>query len=46
MCIIGDNELGNNTVNIRRRDGENIGEKNIEELISLLKEEINNRRQL
>ncbi len=46
MCIIGDKEMENNTVNIRKRDGENIGEKNIEELISLLREEINNRRQL
>jgi threonyl-tRNA synthetase len=46
MCIIGDKEMTNNTVNIRKRDGENIGEKTIDELISFLKEEIKNRRQI
>jgi threonyl-tRNA synthetase len=46
MCIIGDKEMENDTVNIRKRNGENIGEQTIDELISILKEEIDNRRQL
>ncbi len=44
MCIIGDKEISNNTVNIRKRDGENIGEMTIEEIISFLKEINFNRR--
>lgn len=44
MCIIGDKEISNNTVNIRKRDGENIGEMTIEEMVSFLKEIIFNRR--
>jgi threonyl-tRNA synthetase len=44
MCIIGDKEIENNTVNIRKRNGENIGEMTIDKLISFLKDEIVNRR--
>ncbi len=44
MCIIGDRESANNTVNLRKRTGENAGEMSIEKLISFLKEEIKNRR--
>lgn len=44
MCIIGDKEISNNTVNIRKRDGENIGEMTIEEMVSFLKEINFNRR--
>ena len=44
MCIIGDKEMGNNTVNIRKRNGENVGEMTIEELTDFLKDEILNRR--
>jgi threonyl-tRNA synthetase len=44
MCIIGDKEISNNTVNIRKRDGETIGEMTIEEMVSFLKEINFNRR--
>jgi len=44
MCIIGDKEISNNTVNIRKKDGENIGEMTIEEMLSFLKEKNFNRR--
>jgi len=44
MCIIGDKEMESNTVNIRKRNGENTGEMSIEKLIAFLKDEISNRR--
>jgi threonyl-tRNA synthetase len=44
MCIIGDKEMSNNTVNIRKRNGENAGEMTHDAMISFLKDEINNRR--
>ncbi len=44
MCIIGDKEMENNTVNIRKRNGENVGEMTIEKLTAFLKDEILNRR--
>ena len=44
MCIIGENELSNNTVNIRKRNGENLGEMSLDNFITLLKEEIGERR--
>ena len=44
MCIIGDKETENNTVNIRKRNGESIAEMTIEELIVFLRDEIINRR--
>ncbi len=44
MCIIGDKEIEKNSVNIRRRDGENIGEMSVEKMISFLKDKISNRR--
>jgi threonyl-tRNA synthetase len=44
MCIIGDKELENNTVNIRKRNGENIGEMTVDKLTAFLKDEIVNRR--
>jgi threonyl-tRNA synthetase len=44
MCIIGDKEMENNTVNIRKRTGENIGEMSVEKLMAFLKDEISNRR--
>jgi len=44
MCVIGDKELSNNTVNIRKRSGESLGEMNIQDFISHIKEEIKNRR--
>jgi threonyl-tRNA synthetase len=44
MCIIGDKEMEGNTVNIRKRNGENAGEMSVEKLIAFLKDEISNRR--
>ncbi len=44
MCIIGDKEISGNTVNIRKRNGENTGEMTIDSLISFLQDEISNRR--
>jgi len=45
MCIIGDKEMENNTVNIRKRNGENIGEMSLEKLTAFLREEISIRRE-
>ena len=42
--IIGDKEVSENMVSLRRRNGENIGPFNLDELISFLVEEINSRR--
>ncbi len=44
MCIIGDKEMENNTVTVRKRNGDNVGEKSLDELISFLKDEIIARR--
>ncbi len=44
MCIIGDKEISGNTVNIRKRNGDNTGEMTIDGLISFLQDEISNRR--
>lgn len=44
MCIIGDKEMENKTVNIRKRNGDNVGEMTTEKLIAFLKDEIFNRR--
>jgi len=45
MCIIGDKEMENNTVNVRSRKGENIGAMSVEKLVTFLKDEISNRRE-
>ena len=42
--IIGDKEVSENSVMVRRRNGENIGPFGVEQLISFLEEEINLRR--
>ncbi|MBS1126471.1 MAG: thrS [Nitrospirae bacterium] len=42
--IIGDKEVDENKVTVRRRNGENIGPFTLDELISFLFEEINSRR--
>jgi threonyl-tRNA synthetase len=42
--IIGDKEVSENSVTVRRRNGENIGPFGVEQLISFLEEEINRRR--
>ncbi len=44
LCIIGDQEMKNNSVNVRTRAGNNLGEMSQEQLKSMLKEEIINRR--
>jgi threonyl-tRNA synthetase len=44
MCIIGDKEMENNTINIRKRNGDNVGEMTIDTLTTFLKDEILNRR--
>jgi threonyl-tRNA synthetase len=44
MCIIGDKEIENNTVTIRKRNGDNVGEMNIDKLTEFLKAEISGRR--
>ncbi len=44
MCIIGDKEMANNTLNVRKRSGENSGEMSVEQLLSFLKKEISDRR--
>jgi threonyl-tRNA synthetase len=42
--IIGDNEVEDNKITVRRRNGENIGPFTFDELTSFLSEEINSRR--
>lgn len=42
--IIGDNEVEDNKITVRRRNGENIGPFTFDELTSFLLEEINSRR--
>ena len=44
MCIIGDNEMTHNTVNIRKKDGTSIGEMPVDQFTALLRDEISNRR--
>ena len=44
MCIIGDKEMESNAVNIRKRNGENVGEMSLDNLTTFLKNEISNRR--
>jgi threonyl-tRNA synthetase len=44
LCIIGDKEMNNRTVNVRTRAGKNIGEMPLDKLKTLLKEEISDRR--
>jgi threonyl-tRNA synthetase len=44
MCIIGDREMDNKTMNVRTRTGENLGEMTAEKIISMLKQEITDRR--
>jgi threonyl-tRNA synthetase len=44
LCIIGDKEMANGTVNVRMRDGKNLGEMTIAKLKSTLNAETTNRR--
>ncbi|MBC8414417.1 MAG: threonine--tRNA ligase [Nitrospira sp.] len=44
MCIIGDQEQENKTINLRKRTGESLGEISAEALLNLLNEEIAGRR--
>jgi threonyl-tRNA synthetase len=44
LCIIGEKEISDNTVNIRRRSGETLGEMPLDNFITILKEEDKERR--
>ncbi|MBI4686507.1 MAG: threonine--tRNA ligase [Nitrospirae bacterium] len=44
LCIIGDKEKTNGTLNVRRRNGENLGEMSLDKLKTILTEETTNRR--
>jgi len=44
MCIIGEKEVSSRTVNVRRRDGKNLGAMSLNEFIDLIEEEIKSRR--
>jgi threonyl-tRNA synthetase len=44
MCIIGDKEMENNTVTIRKRKGDNVGEMAVADLIAFLRDETSKRR--
>ena len=44
LCIIGDKEISDNTVNIRKRNGETLGEMSLDNFITLLKNEDKERR--
>ncbi len=44
MCVVGDKEMTNGTVNVRTLKGVNLGEMSIEKIKSVLKEEITDRR--
>ncbi|HCC69361.1 MAG TPA: threonine--tRNA ligase [Nitrospiraceae bacterium] len=43
ILIIGDKEVENNTVNVRRRGGENLGEMSVEKIKAIISEEIKSR---
>lgn len=43
LVIIGDNEISDQKVTVRKRTGENIGPFNIDEFIGILKEKINSK---
>jgi threonyl-tRNA synthetase len=44
MCIIGEKEVSNRTVNVRKRDGANLGEMSLDDFIKIIKDEIKDRR--
>jgi len=44
ILVIGDKEVENNTVNVRTRDEEILGEKKLNDFISELKEEVNSKK--
>ena len=43
LVIIGDNEMSDQKVTVRKRTGENIGPFTVAELIGMLKEKINSK---
>jgi len=43
LVIIGDNEISDMKLTVRKRTGENIGPFNIDEFIGILKEKINSK---
>ena len=44
LVIIGDREVAQESISVRRRDGQNIGPLPVEEFIKMLQEEIARRR--
>jgi threonyl-tRNA synthetase len=44
MLVVGDKEIADTTVTIRKRSGENLGPKSLELFINQIKDEINNKR--
>ncbi|MDI6729313.1 MAG: threonine--tRNA ligase, partial [Thermodesulfovibrionales bacterium] len=44
LVIIGDREIAENKITIRKRNGENIGPFTIEQFIDIIKDEINSRK--
>jgi threonyl-tRNA synthetase len=44
MCIIGEKEVTNRSVNVRMRDGRNLGEMGLEDFTGMIEEEIKGRR--
>lgn len=44
LCVVGDREMASNTVNVRTRKGENLGEMTVEKIKTILNEEITKRR--
>ncbi|GAB4539185.1 MAG: threonine--tRNA ligase [Thermodesulfovibrionia bacterium] len=44
MCIIGDREMDNKRLSVRKRDGKTIGELSIDEFINMIEQEVKERR--
>ena len=40
MIVVGENEVKNNSVSIRRHHGDDLGEMKIEEFVDIVKEEV------
>jgi threonyl-tRNA synthetase len=40
MIVVGENEVKNNTISIRRHHGEDLGEMKIEKFVDIIKKEI------
>jgi threonyl-tRNA synthetase len=40
MIVVGENEVKNNTISIRRHHGDDLGEMKIEEFVDIVKNEV------